>query len=184
MATAKDIAVTVDQLADELARRIDELRAEGEITSGAAASLTGIVEWAGSIKTALDECNGIPAATSPAALYRQDVESRLAGCPRVDLTAYQAEAVRRAIAALDGLDADDAPGLLPDPAGDGTAFHLYLSPVRSVNDRLLARLDYQYSHRLAPADAQTGPRPQLASRYAAQRIRRRQLVRPKPPTPK
>ena len=63
MATAKDIAQTVGEFRDELVRRIEWLQQDRDLTESGAACLEGLVEWAGSIKTALEECDGVPTPT-------------------------------------------------------------------------------------------------------------------------
>lgn len=58
MATPQQIAATLDQLHDELLRRVDEAEKDGTVSPGMAESLAGIGEGMQSIVEALWDCNG------------------------------------------------------------------------------------------------------------------------------
>ena len=60
MATNAEVAYTAKQLRGELARRIDQLLAEGDINSSAATCLEGIVEGLASLEEAIRGVNGKP----------------------------------------------------------------------------------------------------------------------------
>lgn len=64
MATVHELADTVDQMRTEMARRIDELQEEKSMDHHAAASMSGILEWLGSLEDALRNCNGKPSPGS------------------------------------------------------------------------------------------------------------------------
>lgn len=60
MATLAELAGTVESIRGEMARRIDGLQAEGSMSSGAAASMDGILEWLASLEDAVRNCDGRP----------------------------------------------------------------------------------------------------------------------------
>jgi hypothetical protein len=63
MATHAEIADTLEELQKEMARRLDELEGDGEITTSASECLFGIIEWAASIEDAMRNCNDEPSLT-------------------------------------------------------------------------------------------------------------------------
>lgn len=151
MATAKDIAATVGEFRAEFTRRIDEYRAENIITASAAAGLEGLVEWAGSIQTALEECNGVP---SPSHLEMAVAAESDDARTRIKLTLAQADAVGTVIADMATHWCDPATAAargaaartrfsMPLVGAHGTrktSRLLHLSPDADVNDDLLRRL--------------------------------------------
>lgn len=154
MATAQDIARTVDRLADELATRIDEFVKGREISSGVATSLGGIVEGMVSIRDALLNCNGVPSPDDPVERFRlEEAENRV----RVKLTLSQVEAVNAAISALFGqwcveggsalkgkppCPSHQLPFVVPHGARK-TSRLLCLSPVKELNVALLRTLEVE-----------------------------------------
>lgn len=60
MATTHELADTVAGVRSEMARRIDELVNDGDMNASAAASMSGIIEWLGSVEDAVRRCDGRP----------------------------------------------------------------------------------------------------------------------------